>query len=770
MTLTDGTPVAGEAELLALPGGPLRVWPVAVLRGAGFPIADLVALGDPEYAAAADPDEATVAEAEARQHRRLAAVAARPDLQTAIAWQNPAVLRDSIRPLALSADARRNQSLRRKERVLARYWARYCAKNDTIGFFGPVCWVRLRPDGPFATVETGPELVNGRAVHLEPWAVDELAAVFSADPAVRPWLAPRPNPATCLHERQVLRTDGPPVPLSPDEWRVLRRCDGTRTARDLAAELIAEDPGAFPRAEAVYGLLDEFVAAGHIRWDMEPPLVMRPEKMLRAAVTAIGDPRVRARLHTAMDALDAGVAGVARAETADELDGAMRALDETFTGLTGQAPSRRPGETYGGRGLVHLDTSRDARIDFGPGLLRRLGPPLSLLAYSLRGYTAELATRYGEVFLRAYDMIRASGPGPVRLAHLLGLCAHEVYIPGHRLLESIEDSFAKRWDDLLDVDRDAAEVRHTSAGLWPAVREAFHSGPPGWIQAYQHSADIQLAAPDPAAIARGECLLVLGELHAAWNTIEAGVFVDRHPDPARLSRLLAASLPGERVVLVPVKHYPRVLARTMPAIPDERQWWLAMTHYPGGDPDRRVNLAELCVERAPDGLRCATPDGRAEFRVIDVVGMLLAADVMDAFKLLGRDRPHVPRILVDDLVVARESWSVPLADLALPPASATESRVFRAVRALAARLGLPRFVFVKLPGELKPFYLDLTSSVQAATLVTGLRRARQSGDLTAWVRFTEMLPGPGQAWLPGPDGARYTSELRLQLVDPGTPW
>jgi hypothetical protein len=33
-----------------------------------------------------------------------------------------------------------------------------------------------------------------------------------------------------------------------------------------------------------------------------------------------------------------------------------------------------------------------------------------------------------------------------------------------------------------------------------------------------------------------------------------------------------------------------------------------------------------------------------------------------------------------------------------------------------------------------------------------------------------MLPGPDQAWLPGPDGERYTSELRLQLVDPGTAW
>jgi hypothetical protein len=33
------------------------------------------------------------------------------------------------------------------------------------------------------------------------------------------------------------------------------------------------------------------------------------------------------------------------------------------------------------------------------------------------------------------------------------------------------------------------------------------------------------------------------------------------------------------------------------------------------------------------------------------------------------------------------------------------------------------------------------------------------------MQFTEMLPGPDEAWLGDPDGNRYVSELRLVGVD-----
>jgi hypothetical protein len=43
-----------------------------------------------------------------------------------------------------------------------------------------------------------------------------------------------------------------------------------------------------------------------------------------------------------------------------------------------------------------------------------------------------------------------------------------------------------------------------------------------------------IAANDQAALARGDVDIILGELHAATNTLEAQLFAAQHPDTARL--------------------------------------------------------------------------------------------------------------------------------------------------------------------------------------------------------------------------------------------
>ena len=768
----DSTPY-----LLPMPGGPIRIWPLAVLRGAGFAVADLVALGDPAYAGAVDDlsdaevagpaGQALAAEGEGRQQRLLAAVAARADLQEAVAWQNPKVLRDAVLPFAAGAAWPRNQRTRRKERIVARYWARYLAKNDTIGFFGPVCWVRMSPEGPPVAIRSGERLAATTTVYLEPWAVDAIAASLAADPLIRPWVPPRPNPSTLLRGDEVVITDGLPQPLTDAEALLLARCDGERTARDLAAGLLADHPGRYADEAEVFGLLDGLVAARLARWDLEPPLTLRPIADLRRSLDVIGDAPVRGKALAVLDRIEGLLDGVrAAAGDVTRLPAALAALDDEFVRVTAGPAQRREGETYGGRQLTYQDTTRDVDATFGPQIVERIGEPLSLLAYSARSFTAELADRYEELFLGGWAIMRGmAGDGPIRLAHLMGVCARELFDPGQRIFEPVIEGFAHRWEKLLAIDATEGPVRLRSADLWPELRATFRPvDEPGWVQAYQHSVDIQLL-PDGDGFAP-----VLGEFHIAWNTLEAGVFVDQHPRPGEIADLLAASLPRPRVTLVPVKHYPRVLARTMPglALPDE--WSLALADYPGGHEGRHTSLVDLLVERGPDGkLWCRTEDGRARFRVVDVCGMLIAAEIMDAFKHVGRGRAHVPRVVVDDLVMLRESWSAPLDELDLKGAK-TEIQTFHRVRAFARARRLPRFVFVHVPGELKPFYLDLTSSVQAASLATMVRHAQETAGPAAQIRLVEMLPTPADSWLPLPDGRTATSELRLQLADPGGAW
>jgi hypothetical protein len=75
---------------------------------------------------------------------------------------------------------------------------------------------------------------------------------------------------------------------------------------------------------------------------------------------------------------------------------------------------------------------------------------------------------------------------------------------------------------------------------------------------------------------------------------------------------------------------------------------------------------------------------------------------------------------------------------------------------------MPRRVFVRMPDERKPTYLDVESSVLARIFCRQIRRRADSPEQL--VAVSEMLPEPEGCWLEL-EGERYTSELRLAAVD-----
>ena len=97
------------------------------VRSAGFPLAGLDAFG-------ADDERA-----------RLRDIAADPTLREALTWQNRGVLATAVDGLLKKRGEPSKE--RRRAEIVARYWQRYCAKNDTIGFFGPLAWGELRRFG-----------------------------------------------------------------------------------------------------------------------------------------------------------------------------------------------------------------------------------------------------------------------------------------------------------------------------------------------------------------------------------------------------------------------------------------------------------------------------------------------------------------------------------------------------------------------------------------------------------------------------------------------
>jgi len=118
---------------------------------------------------------------------RLAEVAADPLFGEAVTWQNRAAYANAVAKVAARSPTKPSRA-RQREEVVASYWQRYCAKNDTIGFFGPLAWGRVTDDGPPLRARCG-RLIAQRDVHFEAWAVQALAETL--DPELRVAAGPR---------------------------------------------------------------------------------------------------------------------------------------------------------------------------------------------------------------------------------------------------------------------------------------------------------------------------------------------------------------------------------------------------------------------------------------------------------------------------------------------------------------------------------------------------------------------------------------------------
>src|SRR5207237_766650 len=133
------------------------------------------------------------------------------------------------------------------------------------------------------------------------------------------------------------------------------------------------------------------------------------------------------------------------------------------------------------------------------------------------------------------------------LGELWFLAQGPLFGAGDRPVDAVGRDLAGRWLGALGLPAAAglSTLDLTAAQLRPRIEAAFPALPPRWSAGLLHSPDLQLCAAGPEALARGDWLAVLGELHAAWPTFDSAVFTDRHPDPEQLRARLAADLgPG----------------------------------------------------------------------------------------------------------------------------------------------------------------------------------------------------------------------------------
>ncbi|MGZ3457976.1 MAG: lantibiotic dehydratase [Archangium sp.] len=698
-----------------------------------------------------------------RGAQALREVAADDRFREAVAWQNPHVLRGGIDFLRRQPPAATGFKVRQNEALVASYLQRYCLRNETIGFFGPVGWARWEDVGPALTLHTsGAALVEKRTTYFEYWCIDALASSLAGDEELRPQLRPRRLPTVRLEGTRLHHSVDRVSQLPLAFARTLEACDGERSAEELAATLRADASLGLESDQDVYDVLEELARHQLISWSLiVPPAGAFPERTLRQSLLGMRTTPATTRALAALAELEeARQAVVLAADRSQALQEALEELSDRFMRLTGgRADTRGSGKTYAGRTLVYEDCRRATQVRLGPALLEPLAAPLSLILESARFYTHAIAEQYRAVFQREYEALRGESGHPAVSFLRFFERASTHFKSGSDappIVTAVLEDFHARWRRVLGYTPAQQRLVLRSEELRPAVREAFSAPGPGWPKARHVAPDVLIAAADADAACRGELSFILGEMHIGQCTKTHMLFLKEHPEPEALVAAREADLGMGLVDFVE----PRTFAgRTVDFSPSAHDFDVETGDTPSARPrSQTLAVADLVVEADGEGaLSICTLDGRRRWDAIAFLEHFLLAEASDFFRLFPAV-PYLPRITIDRLVMQRETWRFATQELSFAHLEAPVERYLGLQRWRHER-GLPRHVFVRASSEPKPCFVDFESPTFAELF---LKLARNSES----VSVSEMLPEFDELWLTDAARNRYTSELRLTAVDP----
>lgn len=772
MTAVDSDP------LIPLGDTRWRLWRDTSLRGAGFPADRLAEICDDELATAADLlDDATpgtrdqylkvFAAAADRLTAAIRRTAGESAFREAVTWQNPGLIHDCLDKAV--AGEPRNVRGRGHEQTIATYLQRYTLKNDTVGFFGPVGWARIGPEDSGVTARPEPELLANRTVYFESWTIDAVADVIAARPEVWPWLRPRVSPSTVVAGSTVRLPFRKPINLTPSEVRVLGRCDGQRSVRDIAGD---------PLDPAVVGTLLRLRELGVVRIDLGVHLVPWPEHELLAQLDTIADPAVRARAREPVDAMVRARDTLSAAGgDPDRLIRAMQELTDLFSGLTGRAATRRSGVTYAGRTLVYEDTTRAGEVHVGRRVTDALAASLGPILDSAVWLANTVGQRYKAKALAVLDreVARTGRPSMPLLQLLTSLMPELARLAaggaGSEIVDEVEAELQERWRRVIGLPYEAFGATHahhvTGAEIAERAAREFATTAPLWSNARTHSPDLMIVASGPEALAAGDVDLVLGELHAATNTLETTFFLKQHPEPARLTAAAKAIGFTRRFFTIPRLDSPQTTTRMSRAaelmLPGYTYMCIGAETFVPPAGATVVSVLDLVAERdGPDLVVRHRTGGPARYPFLEVIGEPLSGMASNAFHPFGGGR-HCPRITIDRLVVGRESWTLPASEADWAFVKDEKTR-YAGARHWRRANGLPERVFVRVDVEKKPMAADFRSLPLVNLLAKSIRRTAESG--VGEVTVTEMLPDAERLWLRDAEGRGYTAELRIMAVAP----
>jgi thiopeptide-type bacteriocin biosynthesis protein len=529
--------------------------------------------------------------------------------------------------------------------------------------------------------------------------------------------------------------------------------------QDLLAAVSAQAPSV--DSERIERLISELIEQSLLITDLRPPLTCSsPAEHVVQRLAAIPDAReIHSRLQQFLR-----LASAWDVSPAADRAPAYRGLSVAAMDLGAKA----------GEAPVQVDT---AFALSGDSLTREVGDEVARAASLMMRISA---LPQGATYLRSYESAFASRYGEHREVPLLELL-DPVWGLGAPDLNARDPSAGSSERDaaLLDLACGALRSRSFSIELDETILSRLEIKQ---SQGRSLPASLDISAfvcARPGDVDAGKFKIVVGpNIGAPWGGRNIGRFADLLGDPGRRAAQQAATagMDSSGALMAEIVYLPRTFRLANVAIrPATHTHEFALGLWPGVPPEREIPLDELVVGINKERFYLRWP-GHAErvvfcsshmlnFNGAPAVCHFLAGMDADArTRLLGFDWgpasrfPFLPRVQAGRIVLRPAQWRFDARS------AAPQAKSLAAFRELVKRWQdewqLPQHAYLS-HGDVR-LLLDLDSEDHAELLRREVSRLKPGMDLL----LEEPLPGPEDAWLPGP-GGHYMVELVVTLARDG---
>ena len=673
------------------------------------------------------------------KRNQLHHIVSMPAYQEAVFLSSPDMYHHHVQSyLAHPVDIVRTSDKKRIERRLFNYLQRFCGKNETSSFFGPLNYGQIdNTSEMFLDAQLQPHtLIQRREVFLSFWAVKALGEAIKKDERLYKDLPLKFHAMTEMIDDGILylHTHQRRIPLS--SW--LQTIDGTKSSADLLALLPSGEHHDLQQLEIL-------IRSGIIQRELHiPSTIAHPLSYLLTQLQQLPPSLARQQWEDVCTYWQQWCRDMANADLSRRIV-LLQQGELLFTEQTKESARRGQGNLYADRYIFYEETK--GHVDYFI-----FGKPFhETLRKQLRG-ALELSAMQGYYEWKHYQALSyqifldlSPDRHPIPFFSFIAE-AHKRY-PRTPAPSKMREQL--NIEQLIQSRMENKQTRYVS----------LHS-PELSIKEYEGELyslpDIFLAASSIGELEHGTYQVILGKLHhhlllPSWLTQFYSSTEQLQDD---VTTHLTASTSFQHLVCPEIMrrnkgfyHFPgKVIAFSEHPLKEEHNV-IPLYDIEVFEDTQGILHLQRRTTHEPLTLYISLAD---QIRYLPFATFALPALTQMTFSM----GEHTPRIEIDGVVYQRERWE--FSSTQCKAAFSQQSfETFINIKKLQEQYQLPDWVYIRGSAERKPILLDLQNFFCLELLQSMLEK-------NDYILFEEMLPAPEQLWLQDDQG-KYSCELRMNL-------